>query len=1560
MTKSYANTFVANCRTMLGQWIRRPASLLALLVVSSPLAFGQPYDTAGNTLPNSTALSTNGQGSPGTPQFCQMKVGWSGSLNFTSSTPSTFTVYANVFFTGGSSYSYVRYVQYSVDGGARQTVFNNPGGNWGGWNAEIGEWRVFTLSIPKQAGNHSVTVYSANGYTGSETSGTFSYSLSGGNNAPTVAWHTLPGSTSLDQGSWYPARATGSDTDGNLGGVWVEYSTDGGSTWVALAYDPAGANGGNGYATTSNNNSILAGAPGTTYRFRCYAWDTAGANSGWTYSGDYTVAAPPNQSPTLSQKILDSNLNELTPAGDNNVHLSFNAQFYIRISSTDPEGRLFKLYSRIVSPSSAFGDYPEAVVSGASASHDFGPYTANELGQWNVWSHAQDLDAGAWNGDGHADGWNTLDLPDVVVSQSSQSTVAVNSSPGLNIDQGQSITFTASGGSGTINYTWGGEASGTGSTKTVTFNNTGTYQVSVHNPANGGYSQSNTATAVVQVSVPPDTTAPTAPTGLQITSSGDNQVQLNWNASSDAVGVAGYNVYVDGTTLRTTVAGAVTQVTVSGFVSGSTSSLTVKAFDAAGNESGASNTVSFTAPAFEGLGDWDEGFFYLDIDEDGILDRVSTTASPLFSFHVSEWTVTSGLGNLEFALLAELFDFNMFNIVIDIPLWGTSRNVQTTAYHAIYQLHWYNSITYTFLDIAFNVKVEAGETVAMYAQPALSTESMANTPWPINTSRWYPVLFNDAVDHKFDILTSGILNLVHTLYDLEDLNREQYFMVRYGKPIRGVNLDIAGEFELELGLGDVVEAILLPSGMTIDTGTVFGEITLDTGAILTAGSNAVAISTGGSVAAGSSTTIGGNTVSVGSAGEVTISTSDGLTVEADLSSGEKSITTSSGWGVKVGADGQLEIIIPPGASPTAKIVAQAIDTLGKIVQVDQGANWSVKDLLGNIISIPPTGTPLDLLDLQIGSCGITAVGIKPSPEGNTIWFNIPPKVDIGMAVDANRDNVITFDGSDKTDANNYQVFWLNNDSDYGSDDEAEDYDPSIALRDNTDLIISNKRDLEDFMRLHLNLPCGMENALKTGDIQLSLAWQNVVGSPVINLFVSAEVGSHMTYLTSDTTATIQREQSYTIGTLTGNYRARLGRVEPNQEYAFPADYWHGIDAEDYRYLLFEGVGNSGGRGELTVILRRNGEVIAEGPVVHLDLKPMDELYQHFTVGDSVSMNPSSAASEVNGVSELDLDNLGFEDDYILFVHGWRMHPWERRHFAETAFKRLYWQGYKGRFGLFSWPTEWASRPIGTAITDTENYMRSDEKAMHSAQGLAAKMNDLMAQYNGQLKVFAHSMGNVVVSEALLKGGNTNTYVACQSASVARAYDAVGPEGLTKPRAEQALAGKTGSTAALLLFSLDGHPDVFANYPPTGDVYYKGIKTNAPIIINHHNRIDDALAWWLAGQATKPNDDYYYEPTESRWYRDDAISPYPDTVLVFPADAYEILSRAAEPDSVPLGASVTTGHSTAGEITGNLDLNSATFDFQGEEEDHSAQFRSTIQRRGVYWEQLMRDFELLDE
>ncbi|MFD7438759.1 discoidin domain-containing protein [Streptomyces sp. NPDC059861] len=87
-----------------------------------------------------------------------------------------------------------------------------------------------------------------------------------------------------------------------------------------------------------------------------------------------------------------------------------------------------------------------------------------------------------------------------------------------------------------------------------------------------------------------DTQAPTAPTNLAFTQPASGQIRLTWNASTDNVGVAGYDIYANGS-LLTSVAGNVTTFTDSR-PANQTVSYRVRAKDAAGNQSGDSNTVT--------------------------------------------------------------------------------------------------------------------------------------------------------------------------------------------------------------------------------------------------------------------------------------------------------------------------------------------------------------------------------------------------------------------------------------------------------------------------------------------------------------------------------------------------------------------------------------------------------------------------------------------------------------------------------------------------------------------------------------------------------------------------------------------------------------------------------------------------------------------------------------------------------------------------------------------------------------------------------------------------------
>jgi hypothetical protein len=96
-----------------------------------------------------------------------------------------------------------------------------------------------------------------------------------------------------------------------------------------------------------------------------------------------------------------------------------------------------------------------------------------------------------------------------------------------------------------------------------------------------------------------DKTPPSTPTNLHSTGVTAGSVSLAWNASTDNVGVTGYDVFVNGAA-GPSVTG--TSTTVGGLAASTTYAFTVKAHDAAGNASGASAAVSVKTSAGGGGG----------------------------------------------------------------------------------------------------------------------------------------------------------------------------------------------------------------------------------------------------------------------------------------------------------------------------------------------------------------------------------------------------------------------------------------------------------------------------------------------------------------------------------------------------------------------------------------------------------------------------------------------------------------------------------------------------------------------------------------------------------------------------------------------------------------------------------------------------------------------------------------------------------------------------------------------------------------------------------------------
>src|SRR5439155_13476278 len=104
------------------------------------------------------------------------------------------------------------------------------------------------------------------------------------------------------------------------------------------------------------------------------------------------------------------------------------------------------------------------------------------------------------------------------------------------------------------------------------------------------------ATLMVSTAACPDTTAPSDPSGLTLTSAAATGISLSWTPSTDNVAVAGYNVFLNGTKTASTAA---TNYTFGGLACGTSYTLGVQAYDAAGNHSSQASIVGATSPCVD-------------------------------------------------------------------------------------------------------------------------------------------------------------------------------------------------------------------------------------------------------------------------------------------------------------------------------------------------------------------------------------------------------------------------------------------------------------------------------------------------------------------------------------------------------------------------------------------------------------------------------------------------------------------------------------------------------------------------------------------------------------------------------------------------------------------------------------------------------------------------------------------------------------------------------------------------------------------------------------------------
>ena len=568
---------------------------------------------------------------------------------------------------------------------------------------------------------------------------------------------------------------------------------------------------------------------------------------------------------------------------------------------------------------------------------------------------------------------------------------------------------------------------------------------------------------------------------------------------------------------------------------------------------------------------------------------------------------------------------------------------------------------------------------------------------------------------------------------------------------------------------------------------------------------------------------------------------------------------------------------------------------------------------------PTEPGPTALVTLPDGATGQRGTGV--------VWV-------IKLQLDVNHDGTMdqTFAGPDNTSAVQPFEFWINNDYDRpvnGGPDQDDlliadcpytpghptpdyDYRNSIGMR-----IIPCARDLEDFARLWLAgittnlfayLPVGVTAELSWGD-----KGNPNTNNPTVDIFGADDSG--IGYLTNYSTAVHQTGTSWT-GT-------RLG---PGDTISVVFSNSAGWSA--WNRAIWCGVKT--GSGALTLTFNQGTNMIAQIST-YIEIKDVKQMYERWTVGDDTQNEPTTRAYPASdglpaGVPPFRYSPSGNTNTaFILLVPDYDLPTWKKDRYAETALKRLYWQGYQGRFGLFRWPE------VGMSLHPMDD---GEYNAWQSGAGLLSLLTQINSQYPGKVYLMAHGYGAVAAGEALRLAGTNqvvNRYIAMQGAVPADAYDRFTPVRLLDPRLDP------------------GTPDRYWAYYTNGALpYFTGVG-GAKAYINYFNTNDDVLTnLWCSTENSKPDFGYHWNGTNFSIL-------LPSRPLLFPADTYRIFSYCDTARCQAIGAQPNLGGPFS--IPAQLDLTTLPFSVSGVYTDHNGQFKSFCADDWAFWYAVLKSMGL---
>ena len=377
---------------------------------------------------------------------------------------------------------------------------------------------------------------------------------------------------------------------------------------------------------------------------------------------------------------------------------------------------------------------------------------------------------------------------------------------------------------------------------------------------------------------------------------------------------------------------------------------------------------------------------------------------------------------------------------------------------------------------------------------------------------------------------------------------------------------------------------------------------------------------------------------------------------------------------------------------------------------------------------------------------------------------------LGLFADMDRDGEIRVDAAPVEDrvtdtqnsADTPLLFWVNDDDDEGEINEGKGAGGDVPADDKPDHdndVVDGMRDLVDFFAVYPDIKSALESFPISGH-----TYRLKHADGALNYFET-------TLLPTSADPAKRVDAPLNLAPVAAMYAdAQVTQITADGV-ALSADFLRQIESEQGGVLMVEASAETTAPLELEVVDNSNQEVVNRAELA-IEISPVQKMFRHINLQAAAENRGNSPEP---GWQENLAEPEGLPDDrndarYFVFVHGYNVSGQAARGWNSEIFKRFHQLGFHGRFIGVTWNGDTGA-----------DYHHAVYNAFRSSAQLGARVQAALPE-PGPVTIAGHSLGNVVVSNALAFGGlDADNYYLINAASPIEAYDmdqTVGRDGAT--------------------------------------------------------------------------------------------------------------------------------------------------------------------------------------